>query len=250
MAPDFRYAQTCPLARAAEVIGHRWNLLIVRELLIGPQRFSDLERRLAGVSASVLASRLADLEGHGVVVCDTLAPPAAARVYALSEHGRALSPAIASLTRWGLRWLLERSAEDDHSEPDWIALAVEVFGRRTPLPAHRYALVVRCAADCSSTVHFASGADGVRIERDGEAPEVEIALDFAQSLALISGMLPPEAALAHPEIEVRGDPSLVHRIPLCFDVDFDGLRTEPELARPPASFVTLASSSNKNRADI
>ena len=92
--------------------------------------------------------------------------------------------------------------------------------------------MVHCAADCSSTVHFASGAEGVRIERDGEAPEVEIALDFAQSLALISGMLPPEAALAHPEIKVRGDPSLVHRIPLCFDVDFDGLRTEPELARP------------------
>ncbi|HSJ96046.1 MAG TPA: helix-turn-helix domain-containing protein, partial [Myxococcota bacterium] len=64
---EFRYAQFCPLARAAEVLGERWTLLIVRELMVGPQRFSDLRRRLPGVSSSVLAERLDRLERRGIV---------------------------------------------------------------------------------------------------------------------------------------------------------------------------------------
>ena len=64
---EFRYAQYCPLARAAEVVGERWTLLVVRELLLGPKRFSDLKRALLGVSTSVLSERLARLEERGVV---------------------------------------------------------------------------------------------------------------------------------------------------------------------------------------
>ncbi|MCH8132535.1 MAG: helix-turn-helix transcriptional regulator [Myxococcales bacterium] len=79
---DFRYAQFCPLARAAEIVGERWTLLILRELLIGPKRFSDLQAPLAGVSSSVLADRLGKLTQRGVVRRRELPPPAAANAAA------------------------------------------------------------------------------------------------------------------------------------------------------------------------
>ena len=94
---EFRYAQFCPLARAAEVVGERWTLLIARELLLGPKRFSDLREALAGVSSSVLADRLARLERRDVVAWRRLPPPAAARVYELTETGRALEPVVLAL---------------------------------------------------------------------------------------------------------------------------------------------------------
>ena len=97
---EFRYAQFCPLARAAEVVGERWTLLIARELLLGPKRFSDLRGALAGVSSSVLADRLARLERREVVAWRRLPPPAAARVYELTETGRALEPVVLALARY------------------------------------------------------------------------------------------------------------------------------------------------------
>ena len=102
---EFRYAQYCPLARAAELLGERWTLLVVRDLLMGPQRFTDLRGRLPGVSPSVLSERLARLEERGVVCRRTLPPPAPAIVYELTEAGRALDKAVAALASFGMRFL-------------------------------------------------------------------------------------------------------------------------------------------------
>ena len=99
--PEFRYAQFCALARAAEIVGERWTLLIVRDLTLGPLRFSDLRRRLKGVSPSVLSERLTQLERRGLIERRVLGPPAASTVYELSEMGRALQPAMIELTKWG-----------------------------------------------------------------------------------------------------------------------------------------------------
>ncbi len=103
---DTRYRQFCALARAAEVIGERWTLLVVRELLLGPKRFSDLRDRLDGISPSVLTERLGRAEVLGLVRQSILPPPAASTVYELTEDGRALEPAILELIRWGGRYLL------------------------------------------------------------------------------------------------------------------------------------------------
>lgn len=138
----FRYAQFCPLARAAEILGHRWVLLILRELSLGPQRFSDLRRRLPGLSSSVLADRLAALEEHGVVARRQLGPPAASAVYELAEAGRALQPALVALTRWGARFV-QPPLPGDHVEPDWLRLAVAAFARPGPTPERRFELLVR-----------------------------------------------------------------------------------------------------------
>ena len=101
----FRYPQFCPLARAAEVLGNRWSVLVLRELMLGPQRFSDLKRRLRGISTSVLAERLAALEAADVVEPSQLPPPAPARLYRLTAHGEAARPVLDALVRWGLFWL-------------------------------------------------------------------------------------------------------------------------------------------------
>jgi DNA-binding HxlR family transcriptional regulator len=97
------YHDACGIARALDVVGERWALLVVRELLLGPQRFGDLRRALRAVSSNLLTDRLRELEGHGVVSRRTLPPPAGAVVYQLTESGRELEPAVLALGGWGLR---------------------------------------------------------------------------------------------------------------------------------------------------
>jgi DNA-binding HxlR family transcriptional regulator len=91
------------VARALDLVGERWALLVVRELLLGPKRFTDLRTGLPQLSADVLAQRLRELEQAGIVRRDKLAPPAAARVYELTEWGRELEPVVLALGRWGSR---------------------------------------------------------------------------------------------------------------------------------------------------
>jgi DNA-binding HxlR family transcriptional regulator len=99
------YEQFCPLARALDVLGERWTLLLVRELLLGPQRFSDLRVHLPGIGPALLTQRLRDLEAAGLVQRTELPPPAARIVYELTERGRALEAVIYELARFGLPYL-------------------------------------------------------------------------------------------------------------------------------------------------
>src|SRR5437667_4604979 len=101
-----RYRQFCALARAAELLAERWTLLIIRELLLGPKRFTDLREGLEHVSTSVLAQRLAAMESSGLVHRVDLGPPVASPTYALTDDGAALRPAVHELIRWGGRFLL------------------------------------------------------------------------------------------------------------------------------------------------
>ena len=103
MATRRSYADACPLARALDVVGERWALIVVRELLFGPRRFSDLRRALPGASTNMLTDRLRELADHGVVSQRRLPAPAASAVYELTEHGRALMPALEALGAWGGR---------------------------------------------------------------------------------------------------------------------------------------------------
>jgi DNA-binding HxlR family transcriptional regulator len=101
MADKRTYADRCGIARALDVVGERWAVLVVRELLLGPKRFTDLRVGLSHVSPDVLAQRLRDLEAAGVVERVRLPPPASVRAYALTARGRELEPAVLALGRWG-----------------------------------------------------------------------------------------------------------------------------------------------------
>jgi DNA-binding HxlR family transcriptional regulator len=101
MANRRKYGDRCGVARALDLVGERWALLVVRELLLGPKRFTDLRAGLPHVSPDVLAQRLRELEQDGIVQRRTLAPPAGSRVYELTDRGLELEPVVLALGRWG-----------------------------------------------------------------------------------------------------------------------------------------------------
>jgi len=106
-----RYGDPCGIARALDVVGDRWALLVVRELIFGPKRFVQLRRGLPGVSPNVLSQRLRDLEDAGVVRRDALGPPAGVAVYELTARGRALEPVLLELAGWGSQQPLTATGE-------------------------------------------------------------------------------------------------------------------------------------------
>jgi DNA-binding HxlR family transcriptional regulator len=116
------YRDSCGIARALDLVGERWTLLVVRELVLGPKRFTDLRAGLPGVSADVLSLRLRELEAAGVVGRRTLPPPAAARVYELTKWGRELEPALHALGRWGSRTTLPEQAPPLSADAAVVAL--------------------------------------------------------------------------------------------------------------------------------
>jgi DNA-binding HxlR family transcriptional regulator len=116
------YRDSCGIARALDLVGERWTLLVVRELLLGPKRFTDLRAGLPGVSADVLSQRLRELESAGIVVRRTLPPPAAARVYELTAWGRELQPALHALGRWGSQTALPAEAPPLSADAAVVAL--------------------------------------------------------------------------------------------------------------------------------
>jgi DNA-binding HxlR family transcriptional regulator/putative sterol carrier protein len=97
------YGEACAIAHGLDLVGERWALLVVRELLLGPKRFTDLKRGLANASPNVISERLRELERAGVVKRDTLPPPASSRVYALTDWGRELEEIVISLGHWAAR---------------------------------------------------------------------------------------------------------------------------------------------------
>ncbi len=105
------YEQYCPVAAGWERIGERWTLLIVRDLLFGPMRYSDLETRLPGIATNVLASRLKDLQRAGIIDKRELPPPAASTVYQLTDLGHGLLPVLVEVGKWGMHFLPQHAFE-------------------------------------------------------------------------------------------------------------------------------------------
>ncbi|MBF9036349.1 transcriptional regulator [Rhodobacterales bacterium HKCCE2091] len=103
MAGKRRYEDGCAFAQGLDVVGERWALLVVRELMFGPKRFSDLKSDLTGIATNVLTQRLTDLEAAGVISRRDLPPPTRGRVYALTDWGRELAPVIEVMGRWSAR---------------------------------------------------------------------------------------------------------------------------------------------------
>jgi DNA-binding HxlR family transcriptional regulator len=124
MTKTRRYDDYCPVAHALGLVGERWALLVVLELMRGPKRYTDLAENLRGIGTNILASRLRDLEAAGVVTKRTLAPPAASKVYELTDYGRELRPVIRELALWGARSLGPPSAGDELF-PGWLANALD-----------------------------------------------------------------------------------------------------------------------------
>jgi DNA-binding HxlR family transcriptional regulator len=186
------YGQHCTVARALDVVGERWTLLLVRELSTGPKRFKDLLGGLPGIGTNLLAARLKRLEVEGIVVRATLPPPAGSSVYELTVVGRELEPVLVALSRWGAR-LLEDPGEHDEVRAGWAAVAL-----RSAVPAGSsdgrpgtYGFSIDGEA-------FHLRVDGGEVEvRQGSAPDPDLVVrgDTGTLLAVASGRLSPEEAV-------------------------------------------------------
>jgi DNA-binding HxlR family transcriptional regulator len=148
------YGQYCPIARSLDVLGDRWALLVVRELLLGPRRYTDLLAGLPGVPSSVLTTRLRELEHANVVTRSRVPPPAASTVYELTDDGAELRPVIDELCRWGLRRMGEPRT-GDATGASWFTLSLAVMVPGTALPANAE-LELRLDQE-SNTLHERAG---------------------------------------------------------------------------------------------
>jgi DNA-binding HxlR family transcriptional regulator len=119
-----RYDQYCPIACSLSLVGERWTLLVVRELMYGPQRYTDLAEHLPGIGTNILATRLKELEAAGLVEKKRLPPPAASTVYELTPAGRELRPVLHELARFGAR--LMGPPPLDSLEPGWLIHALDL----------------------------------------------------------------------------------------------------------------------------
>lgn len=123
------YGQYCSVAKALDVVGDRWTLLIVRELLIqGSCRYTDLQHGLPGIATNLLAERLRELEDAGIIRREAAPPPVATTLYYLSEDGKDLAPVLAALGHWGVRFMAEPTG-DEAFRSHWLAFPVSEFLR-------------------------------------------------------------------------------------------------------------------------
>jgi DNA-binding HxlR family transcriptional regulator len=192
--PRREYDQSCSLACALDRIGERWSLLIVRELALGPLRFSDLVRNVGGAPTDVLTKRLRDLERHGIVRRRELEPPASGVAYELTEVGRGLERPMLELGRWGLHF--EGVEDIAQLPPTSLANAVRVIAQPPP--------------DAQLTIGLRSGgqsyalriADGWIEASRGEAEDADLTL-AGEPADVLTALVAGEAG--EQGVEVDGD---------------------------------------------
>lgn len=203
------YREYCAIARSLDLLGQRWTLLIVRDLFLGPQRYTDLQAGLPGIASDILTARLRTLEDEGLVRRRELPPPAPATVYELTEAGRRLGPLIRALGEVGLT-LLDTPAPDQPINPGPVVMSLNLRFRADE------------ASDVTET--YGLGIDGqaftvavergtVRTERGAPtSPIATFKTDARTMVALLRG----ESAAAAAAVEVEGDPAALKRFTAAF----------------------------------
>ncbi|WP_328836347.1 winged helix-turn-helix transcriptional regulator [Streptomyces europaeiscabiei] len=210
MSPRRSYDQYCSAARALDLVGDRWTLLIVRELLAGPRRYTDLHADLPGVSTDVLASRLKGMERDGLTTRRRLPPPGAAYVYELSPRGRELLPVLQALGTWGEGALGERRATDA-VRAHWFALPL-LRGLEGASAGSAGLVEVRLE---EGEFHVWVGAGEGPVYGEGPAPgeaDVRLSLDAGTCGALGRGELGLREAVRQGLVEVVGEGALAKEL--------------------------------------
>lgn len=196
------YNDACGVSRALDLVGERWALLIVRELLLGPKRFTDIRESLPGLSADILSQRLRELEQGGIVERATLPPPAPAKVYELTPKGRALEATLIALGRWG------GANAEPPGEDMCMSIEAHVVSLRTLFEPD-------LARDLRATfaLHL-SGQHFHALVREGEivvgrgdppSPDVVIEGEAGTLLGVCHGRIDRDEALRSGQLKIEGD---------------------------------------------
>jgi DNA-binding HxlR family transcriptional regulator/putative sterol carrier protein len=211
--PEHRYQQYCGAARALDVVGDRWTLLIVRELMLGPRRFTDLLDGLPGISRNLLTQRLRSLEDDEVVARQQLPPPAARQVYELTDDGRSLAQAMTPLVAWGAGRLGARGPQESF-RAHWAALAMATFADRDAARGvhESYQYFVG-----DSAFHLAVDDGSVRLLYGrAENPVVTLTTDEETWAHLASGQITGTSAAEAGALTIEGDRQAVSRVARIF----------------------------------
>ena len=195
------YGQQCGLARALDVVGDRWSLLIVRELSLRPSRYTDLRDGLPGVATNLLADRLRALAAAGVVVAEDAPPPVAATVYRLTSRGEELLPALTALTRWGAP-LVDDGVTGRAFRPRWVAHAARSLLEPVALVAPDVSVVLDVQGERTSII--AEGGQ-LRIALADDGGGLRITCEPDTALRVLAGELTLTEAERSGRASVDGD---------------------------------------------
>ena len=217
------YGQYCGLAGALDLVGERWTLLIVRELMSGPKRYTDLADGLPGIGTSLLAKRLAKLEHGGVIERRPLPPPAAATVYELAPAGHELAAALVPLITWGLRHVVPETPEDHQFNATWCVLPFTQPADPLALAGIEATYEFRIR-DSSALLHVHDGR--AELLPPGTAtPDTTISIDPATVAALGAGRRTIGEAVADGAITLDGDHDAAAALFAAFESSGAGLVT-------------------------
>lgn len=198
-----KYDEGCAVAHALDLIGERWALLVVRELLLGPKRFTDLRAGIPGASPDVLANRLRELRDAGIVFQHKLPPPAGSQVYELTEWGAELEPVVTHLGRWGSRSpSMPRNA---HSSVDSLMLSLRSLFDTEAAQGFSATVLIRV----EGRPFHAEITDGDFRLSSGEPDHPTASLDTTRQT--LAGLLYGAQSLDDSEATITGSPEVIAR---------------------------------------
>lgn len=199
------YGQHCGMAHAVDILGERWALLIIRDLLVGPQRFTDLRRGLAKIPSNVLTTRLKELEEAGVVERTILPRPATAVVYELTSYGQQLEEIVLAMGRWGAQTLGE-PGPDDVVTPNSLTMAM----RTTFDPAAAKGVHASFEMHAGDIVLHMVIDDGRLESAPGPLPEADLVIETGPAIRrLMAGEVTPAQAIKQGIVSVKGKRELL-----------------------------------------
>ena len=225
------YGQYCSIAKALDVIGDRWTLLIVRELMLrGPSRYTDLKNGLPGIATNLLADRIRELEAAGLVRREDAPPPVATTLVHLTKAGQELEPVLKALGWWGIRYM-SGPADDDEFRSQWLAYPVEFFLRDRDPGGPPASIEVRTGSEPSAVIEAAGGSVRIRLGT-AAAPDLVLAGRPQLVAALLTGQL-TAAEVTALGLEMTGDSSVLDRV----------------LPDPAAAYPAASQSGRSNHGD-
>ena len=203
------YGQYCSIAKALDVVGDRWSLLIIRELMIrGACRYTDLKNGLPGIATNLLSDRIRELEAAGLIRREDAPPPVATTLFHLTEAGAELQPVLDAIGRWGVRYM-PQPAEGDEFRNHWFAFPVSFFLHDRDPGGTPVSIELRTASG-PATIEVSGGSASFR-PGPAAAPDLVLQGEPRLILALFSGHL-TAAEVADLGLQISGDTSVLHRV--------------------------------------
>jgi DNA-binding HxlR family transcriptional regulator len=203
------YGQYCSIAKALDVVGDRWSLLIIRELLIGGGlRYTDLKAGLPGIATNLLSDRIRELESAGLIRREDAPPPVATTLFHLTEAGAELLPVLNAMARWGVRFMID-PADDDVFRGEWFAFPVSLFLHDRDPGGPPASIELRTAGG-PVAVEVSGGTAVMRLGA-AAAPDLVLEGEPRMILGMFTGILTPAEA-ADLGLEITGDAGLLDRV--------------------------------------